>query len=212
MRKSIRSYQIEKQSIKLSKEDNFFEDKRVITHDEMHVICVDTQNLRWSYYNSETRYSKIFNYDQLIDFELVENGDSVIQGRTGSTIVGNFLFGGVGAIAGAAGSRKIFDYCSELTIKLIINDMDNPFILINLIDTRTKKSDKEYQNAINKAIEFESLLKIIMANDSEIERVDFVQPSQLSKKEQLQEIKEMLDSGLITQEDYEQKKKQILGL
>ena len=33
-----------------------------------------------------------------------------------------------------------------------------------------------------------------------------------SKKEQLQELKEMLDDGLITQEDFEQKKKQILGL
>ena len=33
-----------------------------------------------------------------------------------------------------------------------------------------------------------------------------------TSKEQLQELKEMLDDGLITQEDYEQKKKQILGL
>ena len=33
-----------------------------------------------------------------------------------------------------------------------------------------------------------------------------------SNKEQLQELKEMLDDGLITQEDFEQKKKQILGL
>ena len=33
-----------------------------------------------------------------------------------------------------------------------------------------------------------------------------------SSKEQLQELKEMLDDGLITQEDYEQKKKQIIGL
>ena len=33
-----------------------------------------------------------------------------------------------------------------------------------------------------------------------------------SSKEQMQELKEMLDDGLITQEDYEQKKKQIIGL
>jgi hypothetical protein len=33
-----------------------------------------------------------------------------------------------------------------------------------------------------------------------------------SAKEQLQELKELLDYGLITQEDYEIKKKQILGL
>ena len=30
--------------------------------------------------------------------------------------------------------------------------------------------------------------------------------------EQLKELKMLLDNGLITQEDYEQKKKQILGL
>ncbi len=33
-----------------------------------------------------------------------------------------------------------------------------------------------------------------------------------SNKEELQELKEMLDDGLITQEDFDQKKKQILGL
>ncbi len=33
-----------------------------------------------------------------------------------------------------------------------------------------------------------------------------------TSKEQLQELKEMLDDGLITQEDFDQKKKQILGL
>lgn len=31
-------------------------------------------------------------------------------------------------------------------------------------------------------------------------------------KEQMQELKEMLDSGLITPEEYEQKKKQLLNL
>ena len=31
-------------------------------------------------------------------------------------------------------------------------------------------------------------------------------------KEELQELKELLDEGLITEEDYEQKKKQIIGL
>ena len=33
-----------------------------------------------------------------------------------------------------------------------------------------------------------------------------------SKKEQLEELKSMLDEGLITQEDYDKKKNQILGL
>ena len=35
---------------------------------------------------------------------------------------------------------------------------------------------------------------------------------EFSKKEQLEELKELLSDGLITQEDFELKKKQILGL
>lgn len=31
-------------------------------------------------------------------------------------------------------------------------------------------------------------------------------------KEQVQELREIIDEGLITQEEYDQKKKQILGL
>jgi len=37
-------------------------------------------------------------------------------------------------------------------------------------------------------------------------------PSESSVKEQLQELKEMLDEGLITQDDYDAKKQQLLGL
>ena len=35
---------------------------------------------------------------------------------------------------------------------------------------------------------------------------------ELIQEKKLQELKELLDDGLITQEDFEQKKKQILGL
>ena len=51
--------------------------------------------------------------------------------------------------------------------------------------------------------------KAISENDSVFEEDGSMNKS---NKEQLQELKEMLDDGLITQEDFEQKKKQILGL
>ena len=51
----------------------------------------------------------------------------------------------------------------------------------------------------------------ILEQSSTVKQVEKTS-EQKSQKEQLQELKEMLDDGLITQEDFEQKKKQILGL
>lgn len=61
----------------------------------------------------------------------------------------------------------------------------------------------------------------IKASEIILQKINSINPNNLiqnqnyikkSSKEQLQELKEMLEEGLITQEEYEQKKKQILGL
>lgn len=52
-----------------------------------------------------------------------------------------------------------------------------------------------------------------MKNDSvKTESIKTISKSTKSETEQLKEYKELLDSGAITQEEYDAKKKQILGL
>ena len=212
MTRSIRSYKIEKERIKLSQNSDFNESKRVVCDDNTEMICIDALNKKWSYYNSLTKYSKIFEYNQLIDYEIIENGSSVVQGRVGSTLAGGFLLGGIGALAGAARSRKINDFCFELKIKLFVNDISDSCIIIELIDTRTSKNSKEYNVAMNKAIEFESLLKLIIANSEKTSpSADFTSPS-ITKKEQLQEAKKLFEEGLISKDEFEKMKKDILGI
>lgn len=48
----------------------------------------------------------LFNYDQIVDFELLKDGSSIASGGLGRTAVGGLLFGGVGAIVGASTGRK----------------------------------------------------------------------------------------------------------
>ena len=50
--------------------------------------------------------------------------------------------------------------------------------------------------------------------EDNIEKTETSRPNNTvtSNKEQLKELKKMLEEGLITQEEYDQKKKQILGL
>ncbi len=193
--------------------DGFHIDKTVNSTDERFSISIDTTNQKWCFFDAETDYPQIMDYNDLLNFEIVEDGESVIQGRSGSVLVGSALLGGVGALAGASRSKKISNTCTNLSIKLIVNDVQKPLISFPLISETVKKSSECYEKSYKNATEFEAILQIILSNSNHEKRQDaFENREKDSIKEQLQELKEMLDEGLITQEDYEKKKKQILGL
>ncbi len=59
--------------------------------------------------------------------------------------------------------------------------------------------------------EFQKILENLIEASKNVTTTIYA-PAQLSLKEQIQELKELLDDGIITQEEFEQKKKQILGL
>ena len=201
--------------------NGFHIDKVVTSNDNKIAVYVDTKKEQWCFYNSTNNLIKILPYSHLVDFEIVENGQTIIQGRAGSTLIGEALFGGIGAVVGASRSRAINTNCTNLSIKLNVNDIHTPLISFALLNKTVEKTSADYKNAYQKALEFEAILKIILTNGKLSQPVKAVilnnenktlNKQTTSKKEQLQELKEMLDDGLITQEDFEQKKKQILGL
>ena len=84
------------------------------------------------------------------------------------------------------------------------------FVFFNNADI--DKSSLIYKIKINNMQLLCSHLEYAMNAKNEVSSSQEQPTSTITKKEQLQELKEMLDDGLITAEDYEQKKKQILGL
>lgn len=201
--------------------NGFNVDKVVTSNDNKLAVYIDTKKEQWCFYNLTDNFIKILPYGSLLDFEIVENGETIIQGRAGSALIGGALFGEIGAIVGASRSKVINTNCTNLSIKLNINDIDSPLISFTLLNKTVEKTSAEYKNAYKNALEFEAILKIILTNGKLSQPVKAVIVSDkntnldkhtASDKEKLQELKEMLDDGLITQEDFEQKKKQILGL
>ena len=51
-------------------------------------------------------YRTVFSFDDLVSYEIIENGDTVSKGGLGSAIVGGALFGGVGAVVGGITGGK----------------------------------------------------------------------------------------------------------
>ncbi len=178
-------------------------------------LFIDNQNKKFIYQKGTT-YSKAYNFSDLINYEVYENGKSQVQGRAGSALIGGAFFGLGGLLVGSSMSRNITNQCTQLKLIIRLKDFKHPEIVIMYVDNVTWEKDSTvYKDKIKNIQSVCSMLEY-MLNEKTLEQSSETKheennPVKLSK-EQLQELKEMLDSGLITQEDYEQKKKQILGL
>ena len=142
----------------------------------------------------------------------------MVKGRAGSALIGGAFFGLTRLIVGSSMSREIEEKCNQLKLMIRLNDLDRPQIVITYVDNVawdktgfTYRVMKENLQQVCSALEY-------MMNAKTLEQAAAKKPvTQIIKedrslKEQMQELKEMLDSGLITPEEYEQKKKQLLNL
>lgn len=149
---------------------------------------------------------QIYDYSSIIDFELLEDGNSIEKGGIGRALVGGALFGGVGAIVGGNTGHKHKRTCSKLQIKITQNDISIPAIYVDFISTETKKTSSIYTTAYQFAQEAMSVLNII-TND-----LNKNTTNTNSNADEIKKFKELLDEGIITQEEFDKKKKELLGI
>ena len=206
------------------KKDGLNLDKIVQSSDLKNSIFIDTQKKLWAYYSCETGGSPILKYSDLLDFEIVEDGNSILEGRSGSALLGGALFGTTGAIIGASRSRTLKATCSNLSVKILLNCVSTSAIFFTLLDKEVTKDSQSYKSAYAEALQFESVLRIILTN-GEKQITQSSPPTQESKentyeittnpetiKKELEELKEMYNEGLITASDYDRGRKKVLGI
>ena len=179
-------------------------------------LLIDNQNKKFIYQKGKT-HSKTYSFSDLINYEVYENGKSQVQGRAGSALIGGAFFGLGGLIVGSSMSRNVNEKCNQLKLIIRLKDFECPEIVITYVNNGDfDKNSSMYRNMKNNIQSVCSMLEY-MLNEKTLEQSSAGKQEEkisvnASSKEQLQELKEMLDDGLITQEDYEKKKKQILGL
>ena len=174
-------------------------------------------NNKWFVFPQGTFSSKInncyvFKYDEIIDFEVLEDGTAITKGGLGKALVGGAIFGLAGAIAGGT-SKKTKEICNKLEIKVTTRNQDRPVIYLNLINTEFKKSSFVYKTASKSVQDILSKFQIIV--DS-LEQEKGIQSqnisSNISAADEVKKFKELLDIGAITQEEFDKKKKELLNI
>lgn len=154
----------------------------------------------------------IYKYDELLSFELLEDGDSVVKGGLGRAVAGGLLFGGAGAIiGGVTAKKKTKNICKSMRIKVTLRDTAPcDLTYINFISTDTKVGGLIYNGIMQSAQECLSALQIIV-DKAEMLRCS-VSGSSTSTADEILKFKNLLDSGIITEDEFIAKKKQLLGI
>ncbi len=170
----------------------------------------------YSYYNNVT---VVLYFNEILDFEIFENGNSVVSSRTGSTVAGGLIFGGLGAIAGASGSRTINENVSTLELKIYTNNIDDSVFTLDFLEKSISKASNEYEEireVINKMISF---LKIAREDNRQKERKDNKKVvveniDNIKSKDSinsLKELAELKEKGIITEAEFKESKRKILN-
>lgn len=169
------------------------------------------------FFKSETvPYSSVLNYEYKEDGKTKGTYGKML----GMAALGGVLFGGAGAIVGAMTQGKGEKHLVK-RMEIVINyQKDNKTevfrmkVLDPILHTDPVKSNSwEYKNLLENAQAVMKVLdKIIQNNYPEVdEQPTNIQAPPLSAADEIRKFKELMDEGIITKEEFEIKKKELLS-
>lgn len=179
-------------------------------------LYLDENNRKWTVprgmFKKKVDYSRIYSYNDILSFELIENGNSISKGGVGRAIIGGVLFGGIGAIVGGSTGHKNKQTCTMLNIKITLKNINIPNEYITFIYGETKKDSSVYKGAFYTAQEILSTLQIICEETKTSQSIDYQTPLNTENEnvEEIKKYKKLLDEGIITQNEFEEKKEELL--
>ena len=157
--------------------------------------------------------ARIYNYSELLGYEILEDGNTITKGGLGSAIVGGALFGGIGAVVGGlTGGKKAKEVVKNLKVKIVLDNKIVPAEYIELLTTEFKKDGFGYRAAKQQA---EDIVAILASIVSENEKNQVNNSNVQNTNDPITEVKrykELLDNGIITREEFDKKKKELLNL
>lgn len=169
-------------------------------------LYIDDLNQMWKLKPYGDLY---FSFHDISSYECLKNGIGVLSVSIGRAVVGGLLFGGAGAILGGISGSKNKEEINEFRIIIKTSNKSYPELSINLLPTGKVKSDSLlFKSYCDKAE------KIML----ELDRIRGVEESVISSNgserslaDEILKYKNLLDVGAITQEEYNVKKRQLLG-
>lgn len=190
----------------------------ITVNDTFRYIFIDQKLKRVMYINLVNDYENLtVDFNDIVSYEIYEDGKTVLQSRTGSVVLGGVLFGVPGMLVAQNRKREVQKPITQLKLVIRFNNFRSPQLVINFIDNNLNYKSSYYSKKLNDIYEnlryIYSNLEIIKHEQTQNSKEEIAETSpQNNLKEELLKLKELLDDGLITQEEYDIKKKKLLNI
>lgn len=180
---------------------------------------------------SYCRAINVFRYDKIIDCVLIQDG-SVVKSSEGSAILAGTSVPMLGVLQGKASSSSDEHQTGILSVRLTLDDMQNPSILFTFNRGNMDKSSADYANNFQQAQEvfgiFDAIVRMnlkamavappksVPSAASVEHTAQFaaasapVQSGNESAFEKIRQLGKLRDEGLLTEEEFTQKKKLLM--
>lgn len=176
-------------------------------------IAIDRASSRVCLIDGETK--RYIDSNDLIESEVLIDGKTVTKTSRASQFagaaVGAVLLGGVGAIIGGlSGKTSTEQQAKGVKLRVVVNDIDNPFHVIDFIEMNNTGSTRP-NVAVSEATEWHELLSTIIKINERNEKEQSPLPSSGSMSEEIKNLNELKNSGAITDEEFQQAKEKLIS-
>ena len=172
-----------------------------------YTLAIDQTAHKWALIFPSKKLQYILEFSALIDFSIYEDGNRIALG----TQLNGISFG------------TVTDICKDLHIEIVANTAKQSRFVIPLITEDAAHNSTEYRYAVDSAKEICSLLSIVKAENAALHMsavtaanvpVQQAIPSTSHgcDLDDLGKLFELKQQGIITEEEFDVKKRQILGL
>lgn len=184
-------------------------------------LAIDPKNKRWVLVIPNLPHPYVYKFKELISYELVDDGETTYSSNTGKALVGGLLFGAAGAVVGAAGKKKVKTTCKDMHIDLNINVIKSPMQVLQIINDAEISRDSElYKQNLAFAKNVMAMLAYIKENaePSEPEKPNPEQKQLESQQRtgdiyaEIEKLHTLKEKGIITDEEFQKKKRSLLGI
>lgn len=148
-------------------------------------------------------------YSEILSYEVVENNNVKTKSGLGKAVAGTIIAGPAGMIAGAVigKGQQGPEMINSLFIKITIKPGTN--YPLSFISKPIKSNSIAARNALSDIDRITEILDKIIPVKKD---TSATQERESNEFDKIKEFKELLDLGIISQEEFDAKKKELLGL
>ncbi len=209
--------------LKKALEDKFlslgFKATKTIPIDESYDLAIDENSQAIVIYSLSTTYVDHMPFSSIVECEICQDHSTIAIDGMKRAVIGGIIAGSTGAIIGASTTPQS-DIVKHLSVKIRTNDISHPLHTIVLLQSTYSTKDIFYKQKLHTAeLIYATIVAIIKKHENSnvvIEKATERKATESNTSistyaDQLRDLSNLYHEGILTSEEYESKKADILA-